>query len=154
MMKLLEQLVQVGTEAEHEAGELAKNEEQRMKRDQAYQRLEGMFASMCADGQLDGAEIDKLMREFRAQGLDTATLQEIQKQLRNGDATSRVKVTPQMQQSIEEQLQLAEQQNQDPMAAFKTQQLMAKHAHAWDTAARVMKAEHEIYMAAIKHLVA
>jgi hypothetical protein len=154
MMKLLEQLVAVGTEAEQEAGDLAKNEEQRLKRDQAYARLEQMFGSMCADGQLDAKEIEKLMREFRAQGLDTATLQEIQKQLRNGDATSRVAVTDKMKEGIEEQLRLAEQTNNDPMSAFKTQQIMAKHNHAWDLASRVSKSEHEIYMAAIKHLVA
>jgi signal peptidase I len=77
MMKLLEQLIDDGLSAESAAGDLAAEQEQREKRGQAYQKLESTFAQMCADGNLDGKEVAQLMKEFRAQGLDTKTLQDI-----------------------------------------------------------------------------
>ena len=149
MMKLIEQLIGDGLQADQAAGELAQDEAKRQDRGKAYQQLEATFAQMCADGNLDGKEIAQLMAKFREAGLDTTTLQGIASQLKMGDSTSRVKVTNDLKTSIEEQLMFAETTNNDPNFAFKAQYVTAKSQHAWDLASRVSKADYEIAKAII-----
>jgi hypothetical protein len=93
-----------------------------------------------------------VLGEFRAQGLDTATLDEVYKQLKSADGV--VKVDPQLRNKIGEQLQEAKFSTRDPSMFFQAQDLMSTYHQSFDLASRVSKAEHEAYMTAIKHLVA
>jgi D-alanyl-D-alanine carboxypeptidase len=152
MMKLVEQLIGVAADADQKMGKLADKEEKALARRQAYGRLESLFDQMAGDGQLSRQELDQLMKEFRAQGLDTATLDEVYKQLKSADGV--VKVDPQLRNKIGEQLQEAKFSTRDPSLFFQAQDLMSTYHQSFDLASRVSKAEHEAYMTAIKHLVA
>lgn len=151
-MKLIDQLIAQGNAANAAAGELGEREEANLKKHQAYQALEGLFGQMCADGNLDAGELDRLFKEFKAQGLDTKTLEELKRQIMNGDGTSRVKVTSDLKSSIMEQIQFADAATHSPDAAFQAQLIMGVHSRSWDLASRVSKAEHDMYSNAVKNM--
>jgi hypothetical protein len=134
MMKLVEQLIGVAADADQKMGQLADKEEKSLARRKAYGRLEGLFDQMAGDGQLSRQELDQLMKEFRAQGLDTATLDEVYKQLKSADGV--VKVDPQLRNKIGEQLQEAKFSTRDPNSMFQAQDLMSTYHQSFDLASR------------------
>lgn len=150
-MKLIDELVTRAESADSQIGEIADQEMAAERRREAYKHLEQEFESMAADGYLDKGELSKLMADFRAQGLDTKALEDIAKDLRGRD---RVEVGADLRDKIGNQLRDAKIDTRDPDFAFKTQLLMNEYQQSYDLASRVSKAENEIYMVAIRHLVA
>ncbi|MCK6547199.1 hypothetical protein L6R52_15215 [Myxococcota bacterium] len=153
-MKLIEQLVARAAAADAEMGQLADQVEAQEARRKAYDKVEQMFDQMAADGYLSKDELEALKKEFRAQGLDTAALDQLARELANTDGSTRVGVTTDLRSRIYEQLQDAEYATRDPALIFKTQELVTTYNQSFDLAGRVLKSEHEMYMTAIKHLVA
>ncbi|MCC7383652.1 MAG: hypothetical protein IT384_17560 [Deltaproteobacteria bacterium] len=152
-MKLIDELVARATAAEDRIGDLADQETKNEQRRAAYGELERMFDKAAGDGYLDQREIQDLMAAFRAQGLDTATLEKLANDLKGRDATSRIDVTGELRDQIADQLRDAKISTNDPHFQFNVQMNMAEYQQSFDLASRVSKAEHEIYMAAIRHLV-
>lgn len=153
-MKLIEDLVARAAAADQAMGNMATQEEAAEARRQAYQNLERMFEQMAADGYLDENELGDLMAAFRAQGLDTKTLEELVQQLKDGDGTAGVDVTAGLRGSISDQLRDASMRTRDPSFMFQVQMLTQEYHQSFDLASRAQKAEHDIYMTAIRHLVA
>ncbi|MFO0727918.1 MAG: hypothetical protein U1E65_29330 [Myxococcota bacterium] len=151
-MKLIDELVNRAEAADSAIGDIADKEMAAENRRKAYKQLESEFDSMAQDGYLDKAELDKLMADFRAQGLDTTALQDIARDLKGRD---RVEVNTDLKDKIGNQLRDAELETRSaPSDALKTQLLMNQYQQSYDLASRVSKAENEIYMVAIRHLVA
>ena len=153
-MKLIEELVARAEAADKAMGELATNQEAALARKKAYQKIEQLFEQAAGDGQLDENELEELMARFRAAGLDTQTLENVYDEIKNTDATAGVDVTAELREKIAEQLFDARLDEGDPLFEFKAQQAMATYQQSFDLASRVSKAEHDIYMVAIRNLVA
>ena len=96
-------------------------------------------------GARSGSPSRRLSRAESAEGVDFA------KDLRGRD---RVEVGADLRDKIGNQLRDAKIDTRDPDFAFKTQLLMNEYQQSYDLASRVSKAENEIYMVAIRHLVA
>lgn len=149
-MKLLDQLVARGEMADKMMGEIADREGADEQKRAAYAALGREFDRFAADGYLDKTELDQLLKDFKAAGLDTATLDALAKELNGQGGTARV--TDDLRSKIGEQIREAKFEATDPDFAFEAQMLMSAHHQAYDLASRVSKGEHEIYMTAIKHL--
>lgn len=154
-MKLIDELVARAVAAENEAGKLAEHQAGVLDRQKAYDRLEQLFEAAAADGQLSGEELENLMKSFRAAGLDTGTLEELYKELQGMDSTQGVDVENQLRTRIADQLHQARvATDTDPMFEFNTQRVTAEYYQSLDLAARVSKSEHDMYMTAVRNLVA
>lgn len=151
-MKLFDELVARAATADAAMDELARDEEAQENKRQAYGRLQQLFGEFAGDGYLDEKELSRLMADFKAQGLDTKSLQALYQQLKTTDGTKRVAVSADLAEQIGEQLQDAKYATRDPNFNFKAQTALNIYNQSFDAASRVQKAEHEIYMVAIRHL--
>ena len=153
-MRLIDDLVSRAAAADAKMGQIADREEARERRRAAYAALERELDRMASDGQLDQKEIQQLMTNFRAQGLDTTTLEEMAQKLRGLDSTASVEVTGELREKLSEQLRDAKADTKDPSFHFEAQELMNEYQQSFDLASRVSKLEHDTYMASIRNLVA
>lgn len=149
-MKLMDQLIARGEKADRMMGEIADREAIDEQKRMAYAAVGREFDKFASDGYLDKTELDQLLADFKAAGLDTATLEALAKELQGQDGTTRV--TDDLRNAIGEQIREAEFEATNTDFAFEAQTLMSAHHQSYDLASRVSKGEHEIYMAAIKHL--
>ena len=108
---------------------------------------------MSADGYLDAGELKELLKEFRAQGLSTRTIEDMITQLNSQDGSSRTQATSEKVTQLRTELFDAKAAaGNDPLFHLKAQELVGTYNKAFDLAARVSKSEHDIYMTAIRHL--
>jgi hypothetical protein len=150
-MKLIDELVARAADDDKVMGQLADEEAARQAREKAYDRLAHAFDAMAEDGHLDKREIKALIAEFRAQGLDPEQLEALAHSLKDRD---RVAVTSDLRNAIADELRDARSKLQDPDFGFKVQVLVNDYDQAFETASRVSKDEHEMYMTAVRNLVA
>jgi hypothetical protein len=150
-MKLIDQLVGWAGQDDQMMGKLAADESAREQKQQAYGRLGDLFDQMASDGYLSKDEIQQLMAAFKAQGLDTSQLDALYHELKNQD---RVAVTGDVRTGIEDELSDAKQKCTDPDFNFKAQWLVNDYNQNFDTATSVQKDENDMYMTAIRNLVA
>ncbi len=149
-MKLIEDLIGRAKAADDRAGQLAQREGQRLERQKAYNQLEELFNDMAADGYLDKDELKTLMKKFREAGLSTDALDKLYQQLKN---TDRVAAGASIREAVGDELQNARTKDRaDVSFQFEVQNLMTDYHQSFDLAARVQKAEHDMYMAAIQNL--
>lgn len=154
-MRLVDELIAAAVADDRAAGRLAEKQQQNLDRREAYNRLESMLDRMAGDGYLDREELDTLMREFRAQGLDTEQLQRLAEQLETQDGVSRVEVSAEKLFDLRTELADARSSTADDVFFhLEAQELLSDYKNRIEAASKVMKAEHDIYMVAIKHLVA
>ncbi|MEQ9496905.1 MAG: hypothetical protein RIT81_08600 [Deltaproteobacteria bacterium] len=154
-MKLIEELVARATAAEKKAGDLAEQQANVLARQQAYDKLQSLFDGAAADGQLSAEELESLMLGFRDAGLDTSELEKLYDDVKNMDSTQGADVTNELRNAIFDQIHEARiEADTDPFFHFNAQQVMSEHHQAMDLAARVSKAEHDMYMTAVRNLVA
>lgn len=154
-MRLVDELIAQAAADDRAAGQLAEKQSENLEKREAYNRLEGLIDQMSGDGYLDRGELDTLMAEFRRQGLDTSQLQKIAGQLQMQDGVERAAVSS--DSLFELRTELADARattSEDVFFHLEAQELMSDYKNRIEAASRVMKAEHEIYMVAIKHLVA
>jgi hypothetical protein len=117
-----------------------------------YNQLEQLLETRAADGYLDKASIDELIKDFKAQGLDTSQLQKLADELKNGD-TTKVPVSGDELNSIYMELEYAKRGNTDPLFNYKADQLMSDFNQKYETASTVSKTENDTYMTAIRNMV-
>lgn len=156
-MQLIDDLIARAAAADNAAGQLAMDQASVLARQKAYDNLQHLFDQAAADGKLSEDEVANLMRSFREAGLDTSALEEIARQFGEMDHTDAggVDVGADLRTKIAEQLQTAKiEAGEDPLFEFKAQKAMAQYNQSFDLAARVSKSEHDMYMVAIKNLVA
>lgn len=151
-MKLIDQLIARAAAADAAMGKLAAEGTNNERRKQAYAALERELSRMMSDGVLDQKEMGELMRSFRANGLDTSSLERLAKEMRETDGVVGVAVDSDVRAQLMDELRDARADLHDPAFVFKAQQLTQEYQQTFDLASRVQKAEHEIYMAAIRNL--
>ena len=152
-MKLIDELVAQAATADGLMGDLAAEGTKNHQRQQAYGKLENTLERMSADGYLDAGELKELLKEFRAQGLSTRTIEDMITQLNSQDGSSRTQATSEKVTQLRAELFDAKAAaGNDPLFHLKAQELVGTYNKAFDLAARVSKSEHDIYMTAIRHL--
>lgn len=150
-MKLIEELIQRAAAADHKAGTLADQAEASRERRKAYRQLEQLFERAAADGLLDRSEIDELMARFSAAGLTTKELEALRERLQLEDLAT-VEVDAELRNKIGAHFREAYEGTELDGHNFEVMTTMREYHQSIDLAARVQKAEHEIYMAAIRNL--
>lgn len=151
-MKLIDQLLGRAAAADEQMGRLAAQGNRSEARKKATKDLEHKLQGMTQDGVLDQEEMRELLAAYRAEGLDTSTLEELARQMGALDGVVGVKVDGDVRARLSDELREAGHQFEDPFFNFQAQQLVTEYNQSFDLASRVLKAEHEMYMAAVRNL--
>ena len=142
MMKLMEELIERAGEADQQMYELGTQELAQDARRRGLQQLGVELDRMAADGWLESEELEQLRRQAEALGVSLSM------------PTGRTEATPLELEELRVQIDLAKAGAKTPSFEFEAQRLLGEYSQAFDLASRVSKAEHEIYLVAIKNLVA
>lgn len=142
MMKLMEELIDRAGQADRQMYELGTQELAQDARRRGLQQLGADLDRMAADGWLESEELEQLREQAEALGVSLSM------------PTGRTEVTPRELEELRVQIDLAKAGAKTPGFEFEAQRLLGEYSQAYDLASRVSKAEHEIYLVAIKNLVA
>jgi hypothetical protein len=151
MMAFISELVSSAEQDNQQMGQLAQSEQKNETKQEALAQLELLLQTHSADGYIDKASIDELLKDFKAQGLDTTTLQHLASELKNGD---KVPISANEVNSIYMELEWAKRGTTDPLFNFKASQLMTDFNQKYETASTTSKVENDTYMTAIRNMVA
>ncbi|MBK6685802.1 MAG: hypothetical protein IPG45_15125 [Deltaproteobacteria bacterium] len=142
MMKLMEELIDRAGQADRQMYELGSQELAQDARRRGLQQLGAELDRLAADGWLESEELEQLREQAEALGVSLSL------------PTGRTEVTPRELEELRVQIDLAKAGAKTPGFEFEAQRLLGEYSQAFDLASRVSKAEHEIYLVAIKNLVA
>lgn len=151
-MKLVEELINRAATADAKMGRLAHQEQNAERRKKAFSNIENQLDRMMQDGVLSSEEIESAKAQFRQAGLDTSTLENLALQMQDMDGVTGVEVDSDMRLAFDEQFREAKASLDNPWFNFQAQELVGEYKESIDLAARVQKAEHEMYMAAIRNM--
>ena len=143
-MKLYDELVGRAGAADASMGRLAEKEMAAETKRRAIRQLDDMLTEMAADGWLDPGEVASLRAEAERLGVDLGL----------PNASGSLKADASLLDEAHMRLGRAVDANTDRGFEFEVQRHLAEYHQSFDAASKVSKAEHEIYMAAIKNLVA
>jgi len=148
-MKIVDWFKSAATSAEKELDSLVSDQESKLAAARALAKAERRFEEMAADGVIDPAEMDELRRSFRAQGIDTQKID----QLWATDGVSSDKGT-RFGDLVRATLARAKEDQKDSAAdlSFRVQVMANEYTHSEEAASRLMKNEHDAYMAVIKNI--
>ena len=150
-MKVIDDLLSWAAQDDKIMGQMAAEETERQTKGKAYDALQSEFEKMADDGYLDKNELNTLIAQFKAQGLDTTALNQLADSLKN---TDRVAVTSDLRNTIHDEISDKKVSLQDPDFNFKAQVLTSDYNQDIQTVATIQKSEHDKYMTAIRNLVA
>lgn len=151
-MKLIEQLIGRAARADAEMGQLAARGAEAERRKMAYKGIERELERMMGDGLLTQEEMGELIRAYRAEGLDTSSLEALAAHMREHDGVVGVAVDGDDRSDLLDELRMAGRAQDDPNFNFKAQELISEYRESFDLASRVQKSEHDMYMTAIRNM--
>jgi hypothetical protein len=142
MMKLMEELIGRAERADREMFEIADREQAADAQRSRLDALERELGKMSADGFLDQDELAKLRAEAERLGIELSL------------PTGATEVTGAIRDRLDIELDTAKAATRNKGLEWDAQRLMGEYTQSFDLASRVSKAEHEMYLVAIKNLVA
>ncbi len=155
-MDITNYFIESATQADGELRNLAGQQLSNLERKKVLAQIESRLEEMAADGVLDEGEMKELSARFKAAGLDDRGLMQLYNELKGADASVRGDNVKKLESLISGKIDDAENLVSDNQADlnFKIQLTMDEFTNGIDGASRLMKAEHDAYMVAIRHLVA
>jgi len=152
-MKIVDYFKAAAGNAQRCLDALASEQESKLAAARAIAKVERRFEELAADGVLDPAEMEELRRLLRAQGIDTGALDRLWARASASDGVS-VERGSRFGDLVRTTLSGAREDMRDSAAdlSFRVQVAANEYTHSEEAASRLMKNEHDAYMAVIKNI--
>jgi hypothetical protein len=153
-MKIIDFFKELAGKGEQNINKLAAKQLDNHAKSQAFGRIEERFREMAADGYLDEKEISELTSKLKAEGLDTAAIQNLFAQLKGSDSSVRTEDAEGLMQLIETKLDNAHNavRDNESETQFAIQMAVADYTGGLESASKLSKIQFDADMVAIRHI--
>jgi hypothetical protein len=153
-MNITDLFKSMASNAEKKLDKLLDRQTSNLDKQRELDRLEERFQEMASDGLLDEDEMDELIAMMKQNGLDADGIQQVFESLKGDDSSVRVEDADKLKFMIETRIDNAQDQHSASEADlnFQVQIALSDYTHGNESAASIMKIQHDAYMAVIRNI--